>query len=107
MAGMKFTERRKGARHLQRYLVHFEDAGELRFAFTQDVSAHGLFLKTRLPPPPGTPLRLLIRTYRGSRTRTGTVVWTRMNFAAPGNPAWGSGVGIRFHEAGRKATSGD
>jgi hypothetical protein len=83
-------------RLLQRYLVRFEDAGEMRLAFTENVSNDGLFLKTRYPPPPGAGVRMLIRTARGTQTRNGVVVWSRLNFLEPGAAQSGSGAGVRF-----------
>lgn len=93
---MTDRERRSASRALQRYLVRFDDAGEMRLAFTQDISPEGLFLKTRFPPPPGAGLRLLIRTARGTRSRAGIVVWGRYNFGSRNDPSCASGVGIRF-----------
>jgi hypothetical protein len=93
---MRARERRAGARSLQRYLVRFEDAGELRLAFTENISSEGIFLKTRYPPPPGAGLRLLMRTARGTRERRGVVVWSRYNLTHPASPRVGSGAGIRL-----------
>ncbi|MFQ5719026.1 MAG: PilZ domain-containing protein, partial [Acidobacteriota bacterium] len=93
---MTEADRRRASRDLQRYLVRFDDAGEMRLAFSNDVSPDGLFLRTRFPPPPGTDLRLMVRTAHGVREHAGVVVWTRMNFCQPDDPAQGSGAGIRF-----------
>ena len=93
---MTASERRGEERSLQRFLVRFEDAGELRMAFTENVSAEGLFLKTRYPPPPGEKVRMLIRTAHGTQVQRGTVMWSRYNLAAPGAPRVGSGAGIRL-----------
>jgi hypothetical protein len=95
---MTASERRAEARSLQRFLVRFEDAGELRMAFTENVSAEGLFLKTKYPPPPGEKLRLMVRTARGTRVQRGTVIWSRYNLAHPNSPSAGSGAGIRLDE---------
>ena len=93
---MTASERRAEARSLQRFLVRFEDAGELRLAFTENVSTEGLFLQTRYPPPPGERVRLMIRTARGTQVQRGTVIWSRYNLAHPTAPRSGSGAGIRF-----------
>ncbi len=93
---MTTHDRRDATRSLQRYLVRFDDAGEMRLAFSNDVSPEGMFLKTRFPPAPGTGLRMLVRTARGVVRRSGTVVWTRLNFRWPDDPLAGSGAGIRF-----------
>ncbi len=97
---MAIRERRRAARTLQRFLVRFEDAGEMRMAFTENVSGAGLFLKTRYPPPPGADVRMLVRTAHGSRAVRGTVVWARLNLAAPAEPGQGSGAGIRLSQPG-------
>ena len=97
---MTASERRADARSLQRFLVRFEDAGELRMAFTENVSAEGLFLKTKYPPPPGERVRLMIRTARGTQVQRGTVIWSRYNLAHPNAPSAGSGAGIRLDEDG-------
>ena len=89
-------ERRGSQRCLQRFLVRFEDVGEMRMAFSENVSRDGIFLKTRYPPPPGAGLRLLIRTPQGAETRSGVVIWSRHNFHAPTMPHAGSGAGIRL-----------
>jgi len=89
-------ERRRQIRQVQRWLVRFASGGELRSAFTWDVSEDGLFLRTENPPAPGTDLRLLLRAPRGSRERRGTVVWARLNLAAPADPVLGSGAGVRL-----------
>jgi hypothetical protein len=89
-------ERRGSRRWPQRFLVRYEDAGEMRLAFSENVSSGGLFLKTRYPPPPGAGLRLLIRTPQGAETRSGVVIWSRYNFQAPSIPRAGSGAGIRL-----------
>ena len=89
-------ERRDSRRCMQRFLVRFEDAGEMRLAFSENVSSDGIFLKTRYPPPPGAGLRLLIRTPQGAETRSGVVIWSRHNFQAPAVPHAGSGAGIRL-----------
>ena len=95
---MTASERRAEARSLQRFLVRFEDAGELRLAFTENVSTEGLFLQTRYPPPPGERVRLMIRTARGTEMQRGTVIWSRYNLANPTAPSTGSGAGIRFDD---------
>ena len=95
---MTASERRAEARSLQRFLVRFEDSGELRMAFTENVSAEGLFLKTRYPPPPGERVRLMVRTPRGTEIQRGTVVWSRYNLADPTEPGVCSGAGIRFDD---------
>ena len=96
---MTATERRAAERRLLRFLVRFDDEGDMRMAFTNDISRDGLFLKTRNPPPPGTDLRLLIRTAQGREERRAVVVWTRYNFAQPRDPFAASGAGVRFLEA--------
>lgn len=93
---MTARERREASRSLQRYLVRFDDAGQMRLAFSNDVSDAGMFLKTRYPPPPGTGLRLLVRTSHGMEHRSGVVVWTRLNLGQPDGPTASSGAGIRF-----------
>jgi hypothetical protein len=93
---MTAREKRAQARLLQKFLVRFEDAGEMRMAFTENISARGLFLKTRYPPPPGEHIRLLIRTAHGTRVRRGRVMWSRYNLAQPNSPRLGSGAGIQF-----------
>ena len=40
-------ERRGSQRCLQRFLVRFEDVGEMRMAFSENGSRDGIFLKTR------------------------------------------------------------
>jgi hypothetical protein len=89
-------ERRSSRRCLQRFLIRFEDAGEMRLAFSENVSHDGIFLKTRYPPPPGAGLRLLIRTPRGGEVRHGVVIWSRYNFHHPAMPHAGSGAGIHL-----------
>ena len=93
---MTAQERRDAARLPQRYLVRFDDSGEMRLAFSNDVSKAGMFLKTRNPPPPGTGLRMLVRTLHGMENRSGVVIWTRMNFQRPDDPTACSGAGILF-----------
>lgn len=103
---MTAPERRAHQRILQKFLVRFDDAGEMRMAFTENISIHGLFLKTRYPPPPGEQVRLLIRTARGTRVRRGMVMWSRYNLAHPGSPRVGSGAGILFRSGTREAAPG-
>lgn len=93
---MTSQEKRTARRNPQRFLVRFEDAGVMRLAFSENISSAGMFLKTRFPPPPGTGLRLLIRTPQGGCTRRGVVMWARLNLKSPRRPRTGSGAGIRF-----------
>ena len=101
---MTAQERRQAVRALQRYLVRFDDAGEMRLAFSHDVSHAGMFLKTRQPPLPGTGLRMLVRTSRGTQRRSGVVVWTRLNFRRP-DDLWLSSIGLGTR--GGEGGSGD
>ena len=103
---MTAREKRAQARVLQKFLVRFDDAGEMRMAFTENISEHGLFLKTRYPPPPGEQVRILIRTAHGTRVRRGMVMWSRYNLAHPSSPRVGSGAGIRFQPPPPEATTG-
>ena len=103
---MTAKEKRAQQRLLQKFLVRFDDAGEMRMAFTENVSGNGMFLKTRYPPPPGEQVRLLIRTARGTRIKRGVVMWSRYNLAAPASPRVGSGAGIRFHAGSEEAAAG-
>ncbi len=103
---MTAREKRAQARLLQRFLVRFEDAGEMRMAFTENISNHGLFLKTRYPPPPGELVRLLICTTRGTRIRQGIVKWSRYNLAYPSSSRVGSGAGIQFQSRSRESAAG-
>lgn len=89
-------ERRRDPRQLMRYLVRFDDEGELRMAFTGNLSSDGLFLQTKFPPPPGAFIRMLIRTAAGTVERTGLVVWARFNLRPRPHPSVASGAGIRF-----------
>jgi len=103
---MTTREKRAHQRLLQKFLVRFEDAGEMRMAFTENISGQGLFLKTRYPPPPGGKLRLLIRTARGTRVEHGVVIWSRYNLAAPAALRVGSGAGIKFRSGCEEAVGG-
>ncbi len=102
---MTAREKRVQARLLQKFLVRFEDAGEMRMAFTENISERGLFLKTRYPPPPGEQVRLMIRTARGTRIRQGLVMWSRYNLAYPASPRVGSGAGIQFQTDAHETVS--
>ena len=64
---------------------------------TVNISQGGIFVRTRDPQPPGTPVHLDISLQGGARVirGTGVVVWTGAP-SGPGEPRREPGMGIRF-----------
>ncbi|HET7754840.1 MAG TPA: TIGR02266 family protein [Anaeromyxobacteraceae bacterium] len=64
---------------------------------TVNVSRGGIFVRSREPQPPGTPVHLDISLLGGSKVirGTGVVVWSTAP-SAPGEPPHEPGMGIRF-----------
>ncbi|MCP3956888.1 MAG: TIGR02266 family protein [bacterium] len=75
--------------------LRFRDHGQLVDAHLLNISAHGMFIRSRKSPPAGTPLRFELALTGGKlRIRgEGKIAWTRQFNLGTDRPA---GMGIRF-----------
>jgi molecular chaperone DnaK len=77
--------------------ISYGSAGPAIDRHTVNVSQGGVFVRTREPQPPGTPVHLDISLQGGAKVirGTGVVVWATAP-SAPGEPPREPGMGIRF-----------
>jgi len=94
--GSSGKDRRAHARYDTSFEVDYGDGENFLFAYIQNISAMGIFIRTDDPLPIGTELELRFGKKSDAKLElAGRVAW--VNPYRPGGPNLNPGMGVEFH----------